>query len=58
MVEPLGAEFLLCLAVGGHEITAKIAGRALPALGERLHVAFNMAHAHVFDPATGRSLRR
>jgi multiple sugar transport system ATP-binding protein len=57
MVEPLGAEFLLSFALGGHEITAKIAGRALPKVGERLRFAFNMLHAHLFDAATGRSLR-
>ena len=58
MVEPLGAEFLLSFVLGGHEFMAKIAGRALPKVGERLRFAFNMAHAHVFDAATGRSLRR
>jgi len=56
-VEPLGAEFLLSFALGPHEIVAKIAGRALPQPGETLKFAVNMAHAHVFDPATGRSLR-
>ena len=58
MVEPLGAEFLLSFALNGHEIMAKIAGRALPSVGESLRFAFNMGHAHVFDAATGRSLRR
>ena len=58
MVEPLGAEFLLSFALGGHEIMAKIAGRALPKVGDRLRFAFNMGHAHVFDAATGRSLRQ
>ena len=58
MVEPLGAEFLLSFALSGHEIMAKIAGRALPKVGDRLRFAFNMGHAHVFDAATGRSLRQ
>jgi len=57
-VEPLGAEYLLCFTVGATELTAKIAGRTLPRVGERLRFAFNMAHAHVFDAAGGRSLRR
>src|SRR6476659_6761787 len=57
MVEPLGAEFLLSFALNGHEITAKIAGRALPRIGERLRFAFDMRHAHVFDGTTGQSLR-
>ena len=56
-VEPLGAEFLLSFALGPHEIVAKIAGRALPQPGEKLKFAVNMAHAHVFDAATGQSLR-
>ncbi len=58
IIEPLGAEFLLSFALDGHEIVAKIAGRALPKVGDRLRFAFNMGHAHVFDAATGRSLRR
>ena len=37
---------------------AKIAGRALPKVGESLRFAFNMAHAHLFDATTGQSLRR
>src|SRR5215471_9992850 len=49
MVEPLGAEFLLSFAFNGHEIMAKIVGRALPKVGERLRFTFNMTHAHVFD---------
>jgi len=57
-VEPLGAEFLLSFTLGAHEIMAKIAGRALPQVGDRLRFGFNMAHAHVFDAATGKSLRR
>jgi multiple sugar transport system ATP-binding protein len=58
IVEPLGPEFLLSFALNGHEIMAKIAGRALPRVGENLRFAFNMAHAHLFDAATGQSLRR
>jgi multiple sugar transport system ATP-binding protein len=58
MVEPLGAEFLLSFALNGHEIMAKIAGRALPNVGDNLRFALNMSHAHVFDAATSRSLRR
>ena len=57
-VEPLGAEFLLSFSLGAHEIMAKIAGRALPRVGDRLRFAFNMSHAHVFAADTGRSLRR
>ena len=57
-VEPLGAEFLLSFTLGAHEFVAKIAGRALPNVGDRLRFAFNMRHAHVFDAATGRSLRQ
>ena len=57
-VEPLGAEFLLSFTLGAHEMMAKIAGRALPAVGDRLRFAFNMGHAHAFDAGTGRSLRR
>ena len=50
--------FLLSFALGTQEIMAKIAGRALPDVGDRLRFGFNMSHAHVFDAATGRSLRR
>ena len=57
-MEPLGAEFLLSFDLGEREIMAKIAGRASPDVGERLRFAFNMGHAHLFDAATGQSLRR
>jgi hypothetical protein len=53
-----GAEFLLSFTLGAHELMAKIAGRALPNVGDSVRMAFNMSHAHVFDAATGRSLRR
>ena len=56
--QPMTFEFLLSFALNGHEIMAKIAGRALPSVGDNLRFAFNMAHAHVFDVATGRALRR
>ena len=58
MVEPLGAEYLLSFALNGSEMVAKIAGRTLPTVGDRLRFAFNMDHAHVFDATTGRSLLR
>jgi len=58
MVEPLGPEFLLSFALNGQEIMAKIVGRALPSVGQSLRFAFNMAHAHLFDTATGKSLQR
>jgi multiple sugar transport system ATP-binding protein len=57
-VEPLGAEVLLSFTLGAHEIMAKVVGRALPKIGDRMRFAFNMSHAHVFDAATGRSLRQ
>ena len=57
-VEPLGAEFLLSFTLGAQELMAKIAGRALPNVGDPLLLAFNMSHAHVFDADTGRSLRQ
>jgi multiple sugar transport system ATP-binding protein len=57
-VEPLGAEFLLSFTLGAQELMAKIAGRALPNVGDPLCLAFNMSHAHVFDATTGRSLRQ
>ena len=58
MVEPLGPEFLLSFVLNEQEIIAKIAGRALPRIGDRLRVAFNMAHAHLFDTSTGQSMLR
>ena len=42
IVEPLGAEFLLSFALSGHEIMAKVAGRALPE--SRGKAAFRLQH--------------
>ncbi|MCC6198383.1 MAG: hypothetical protein IT518_28360 [Burkholderiales bacterium] len=58
MGEPLGAEFVLSFARNGQDIMAKIPGRALPDVGDRLRFAFDSAHAHVFYTATGWSPRR
>jgi len=58
IVEPLGGEFLLSFALNGCEIKAKIAGRTLPCVGDRLRFAFDMAQAHVFDAGTGQPVRR
>lgn len=36
---------------------AKVTGRALPKVGDSLRFALDMEYGHVFDAATGRSLR-
>ena len=54
--EPLGAEFLVCFDLGGHDM-AKIAGRALPNVGKGCLRLQRGPCSHL-RPGYGTSLRR
>jgi multiple sugar transport system ATP-binding protein len=53
VVEPMGAETELLVRIGEQSITVTLHGRAAVGPGERLLVAPNAAHAHLFDAASG-----
>lgn len=52
-----GADTIVQLSCGPHAWRARLAGDAAPGVGEALDVSLDMAKSHLFDPATGMSLR-
>jgi multiple sugar transport system ATP-binding protein len=58
VVEPMGSESLLVISVARHDLRMRLDGRRYPRVGDRIGLAVNPAELHVFDAASGRSLRR
>ncbi len=58
VVEPMGSESLLVINAAGTDIQVRLIGRAFPQTGSTLGFAVNPAELHVFDAATGNTLRR
>jgi len=54
--EPMGSETYLYLRSSAHSLIARLPASAIYATGHRLRVAFNLAKAHFFDPATEAAL--
>jgi multiple sugar transport system ATP-binding protein len=57
VVEPLGSESLLLVRRDGMGMQIRLSGRTPPRAGASMLFAVDPAHVHVFDAATGRSLR-
>ncbi|MEO8121334.1 MAG: sn-glycerol-3-phosphate ABC transporter ATP-binding protein UgpC [Rhodoferax sp.] len=53
LVELLGAENLLTLKLGAHELRARLAPDVRPPVGARLPIALDPSHFHLFDPQSG-----
>jgi len=56
VLEPLGAETLAYVDIGGAEVVARADGRQPPKLGATVHLAADAANMHVFA-ANGQALR-
>ena len=56
VVEPMGAETEVLVKVGEQTLTVMTHGRPSWEPGERIFLAAQAAHAHVFDAASGRRL--
>jgi multiple sugar transport system ATP-binding protein len=56
VVEPMGAETEVLVKVGGQTLTVMTHGRPSWGPGEKIFLAAQAAHAHVFDAASGRRL--
>jgi multiple sugar transport system ATP-binding protein len=50
LVEPLGNEMLLHARAGEHDVTARVVPQPVPAPGEPIELAFDLAKVHFFDP--------
>jgi len=53
LVEALGNEAFVYATIGSYALTARVAPQPLPATGEPITVAFDLAKAHFFDRVTG-----
>ncbi len=57
VAEPLGAETLIYVDVGGVEVTATAPGRTPPRAGDKIGLSLSGEAAHLFDADSGVSLR-
>ena len=53
VVEPMGAETELVVKIGDASLTVMTRGRSSAGPGERIFLAPDAAHAHLFDAQTG-----
>jgi len=56
VVEPMGAETEIVAKVGEASLTVMMRGRASAGPGERIFLAPQATHAHLFDAASGQRL--
>ena len=56
VVEPLGGETNMHMDMQGVKFTARSEGRRIIHVGEKLRLALNLDHLHIFDAATTRSI--
>jgi multiple sugar transport system ATP-binding protein len=57
LAEPLGMESLIYTRLAGQEVQAKLYGPRIVAPGEVLTFRLALDRAHLFDAATGKSVR-
>jgi multiple sugar transport system ATP-binding protein len=58
IVEPLGAETLLSVDLGGNRIIARVGGESRAAVGQRIELRLDAAAVHLFDPSTSKAIAR
>jgi multiple sugar transport system ATP-binding protein len=56
VVEPLGSETLVTVAIGDNLLIARFPPRTGISPGENVDLAFDPAHVHLFDPSSGASV--
>ncbi len=56
VVEPLGGETNMHMDMQGVKFTARSEGRRIIRVGEKLRLALNLNHLHIFDAETTRSI--
>ena len=56
LTEPLGAETLVTLEIGGHELVARCSASFARPPGASLPVYMDPAHMHLFDGSNGMAL--
>jgi multiple sugar transport system ATP-binding protein len=56
VVEPMGAETYLYLNTGANSLVARVPPHERPAIGQRLHIVFDMRKCCFFDAATEQTI--
>jgi multiple sugar transport system ATP-binding protein len=56
VVEPMGAETEILVKIQGQTFTLMTHGRSSAGPGDKIRVAPQAAHAHLFDAASGRRI--
>ncbi len=56
ILEPLGGEVMATCSLGGAEITVRLSPRTHAKSDAPIELAFDLAHAKLFDPASGEAL--
>jgi len=56
VVEPLGADMLVHVAVAGRTVIARVAAEAVVRVGDAIQLTVDRTRAHLFAPATGLAL--
>ncbi|MEK8024106.1 MAG: TOBE domain-containing protein, partial [Candidatus Hydrogenedentota bacterium] len=56
VVEPVGSETFLMLAVGDKKIQARVAAKEKYTIDREIELVLNLDSAHVFDPQTEKSV--
>ncbi len=56
VIEPLGADTLVYVAIDGHEVIAKASGREPPELGQTVNLIADAGEMHLFDASSGEVL--
>jgi multiple sugar transport system ATP-binding protein len=54
VLEPMGMDTMVIIELGGAEISARSAPKAVGAVGETMAFTINMNNMHIFDPAAER----
>jgi multiple sugar transport system ATP-binding protein len=55
-IEPLGAETILLLSAGGHDLVARVGRETSFRIGERREIALDLGAVHLFDAANGEAI--
>jgi len=56
MVELLGKNAYVTMKLGDTEFLSEIMGRAVPAVGDKVKLSFNLNHSHLFDEKSEQNL--
>jgi multiple sugar transport system ATP-binding protein len=56
VIQPMGSEAYLCLAGHAQSIVARVRATEHFTVNQQVSLAFDMPHAHFFDPVSGTAI--